>query len=260
LDQLTYGAGNTTHYTEKQPAQDAIIVVSGVEHHSATNQVSDAIDGVTLNLQSAKLGTNVSLTIGNDTDHVVSLVQSFITAYNTMQTSLSTLDSYDSTTQVTGALFGDVMYTGLKNQIHRALTDTVAGVTGSFNSLAALGVTTGVDGTLSMDETKLRSALSSDFKAVSKVFSGSSGVVARVNSQITTALLTGGGVATRSASLTTQQKQIDDEKDAITVRTNAVQERYLAKFNAMDALLASLQNTSSFLTQQTDALNRQSKG
>jgi flagellar hook-associated protein 2 len=260
LDQLTYGAGNTTHYTEKQPAQDAIIVVSGVEHHSATNQVSDAIDGVTLNLASAKLGTNVSLTIGNDTDHVVSLVQSFITAYNTMQTSLSTLDSYDSTTQVTGALFGDVMYTGLKNQIHRALTDTVAGVTGSFNSLAALGVTTGVDGTLSMDETKLRSALSSDFKAVSKVFSGSSGVVARVNSQITTALLTGGGVATRSASLTTQQKQIDDEKDAITVRTNAVQERYLAKFNAMDALLASLQNTSSFLTQQTDALNRQSKG
>jgi flagellar hook-associated protein 2 len=259
LAQLSYGVGNTTHYTPKQVAQDAIIMVSGVEHHSATNQVSDAIDGVTLNLVSKQLGTEVSINITNDSDHVVSLVQSFVTAYNTMQTSLSPLDSYDSSTQVAGPLFGDAMYTGLKNQLGHGLTDAVTGVTGAFTSLAALGVVRGIDGKLTADETKLRAALNMDFKAVSKVFSGTSGIVARMNSKITTALLSGGSVGARSASLATKQKSITTEKSLIDLRAAKVKERYLTKFNAMDSLLAKMQNTSTYLTQQMDALNRASK-
>lgn len=258
LAQLTYGSGNTSHYTEEQAAQDAIVMISGVEHHSSTNQVKDAIDGVTLSLVSSEPDTDISLTIGNDTDLVVSMVQSFVTAYNTMQTSLASLDSYDSATDTKGALFGDAMYSGLKNQLRHALSDSVSNVTGVYNSLAALGITTGVDGKLSVDDTKLHTALSSDFKAVSKVFSGTSGVLARINGQITTALLTGGGVSTRSTSLTAQQTAIDKEKEAIELRTAKVKERYLAKFNAMDTLLAQLQNTSTYLTQQMDALNRAS--
>jgi flagellar hook-associated protein 2 len=259
LASLAYGAGNTANYTEKQQAQDAVIMVSGVEHHSATNQVSDAIDGVSLNLASAKLGTEVAINITNDTDHVTSLVQSFVTAYNTLQTSLTPLDTYDSTTQVSGPLFGDAMFSGLKSQLGHAMTDAVSGVSGAFTSLAALGITRGIDGKLTMDSAKLTSALSSDFKAVSKVFSGATGVVARMNSTITTTLLSGGSVGTRSASLTAKQKAITSDKAAIDLRAAKVKERYLAKFNAMDALLAKMQNTASFLTQQMDALNRASK-
>lgn len=259
LAQLTYGAGNTSHYTEKQAAQDAIVLVSGVEHHSATNQVSDAIDGVTLNLVAKKPGTDVSLTITNDKDHVVSLVQSLVTAYNTLQTSVASLDSYDATTQTSGPLFGDSMYASLKSQLRHALSDTVTGVTGAYTSLAALGITTGVDGKLSMNEAKVRSALNSDFKAISKLFSGTGGVVARMNSKITTALLTGGNVASRNASLTAQQTAIDKEKAQLELRTATIKARYLAKFNAMDSLLSRMQKTSAYLTQQTDALNRVNK-
>ena len=259
LAQLTYGAGNTSHYTEKQAAQDAIVLVSGVEHHSATNQVSDAIDGVTLNLVAKKPGTDVSLNITNDNDHVVSLVQSLVTAYNTLQSSVASLDSYDATTQVSGPLFGDSMYVSLKSQLRHALSDTVTGVAGAYTSLAALGITTGVDGKLGMDETKLRSALGTDFKAVSKVFSGTSGVVARMNGKITTALLTGGNVASRTASLTAQQTAIDKEKAQVDLRTATIKARYLAKFNAMDSLLSRMQNTSSYLTQQTNTLNQVNK-
>lgn len=259
LDQLTYGTGNTSHYTEQQAAQDAIVLVSGVEHHSTTNQVSDAIDGVTLSLVSSKPNTNIVVNIGNDSDKVVTQVKSFIDAYNKLQDSITPLDSYDSTTQDKGALFGDAMFSGLKNQIRHALGDSVSGVTGSYTSLAALGITAGVDGKLSMDETKLRGALSADFKAVSKVFSGTGGVLARINGKITASLLTGGGVSARSASLTTRQTALNNEKSMIDLRTAKVKERYLAKFNAMDSLLAKLQNTSTFLTQQMDALNRASK-
>jgi flagellar hook-associated protein 2 len=259
LASLTYGVGNTTHFTEKQQAQDAVILVSGVEHHSATNSVSDAIDGVTLNLASAKLGTEVAINITNDSDHVVSLVQSFVTAYNTLQTSLAPLDTYDSTTREAAPFFGDSMFSDLKNKLGHAMTDAVTGVSGAFTSLAALGVTRGVDGKLTMDDAKLRAALNTDFKAVSKVFSGTAGVVARMNSTITTTLLIGGSVNTRSANLTAKQTAITNEKSLIDLRAAKVKERYLAKFNAMDALLAKMQNTATFLTQQMDALNRASK-
>ncbi len=259
LAQLTYGTGNASHYTEKQAAQDSIVLVDGVEHHSSTNQVSDAIDGVALNLFAQKPGSQVSLNITNDNDHVVSLVQSLVTAYNTLQSSIAPLDSYDASTQSSGPLFGDSMYASLKNQLRHALTDSVAGLSGSYNSLAALGITTGVDGTLSMDETKLRTALGTDFKSISKVFSGAGGVVARINSKITTALLSGGNVASRTTSLATQQKEIDDEKAQVTLRTATVKARYLAKFNAMDSFLSKMQNTSAYLTQQTNAQNQSSK-
>jgi flagellar hook-associated protein 2 len=259
LAQLTWGVGNVSHYTQKQAAQDAIIKVSGVEHHSATNQINDAIDGVTLSLVSSKPGTDIAVSIGNDSEHVVSLVKSFITAYNTLQTSLAPLDSYDASTRQAGAFFGDAMYSGLQRQIRHALADSVLGVTGVYNSLASLGITTGVDGALSMNESKLRSALSADFKTVSNVFSGSGGVLARVNSQITNSLLTGGGVAARNSSLSVRQTAINNEKALIEVRTAKVKERYLAKFNVMDTLLAKMQNTSTYLNQQLDALNRASK-
>jgi len=259
LAQLTYGVGNTTHFTEKQAAQDAIVIVSGVEHHSSSNQVSDAIDGVTLNLVNKKPGSTVSLNITNDTDSVVKLVKSFVTAYNTLQTSLAPLDSYDSSTQVAGPLFGDSMFTGLKNQLSHALGDSIAGIGSAYNSLAALGVTRGVDGQLTMDETKVRGALAADFKAVSNVFSGTKGVIARMNKQITTALLTGGAVAARSGSLTTQQTAINNEKSMIATRTATIKARYLTKFNAMDSFLAKMQSTGTFLTQQLDALNRATK-
>jgi len=79
-----------------------------------------------------------------------------------------------------------------------------------------------------------------------------------VNKQITTALLTGGGVSSRSASLKTRQTAINKDKSMIALQTAKIQERYLAKFNAMDSLLAKLNNTSSYLTEQFKALNKSS--
>ena len=243
----------------QQAAQDAIVVVSGVEKNSATNKVTSVIDGVDLNLVNSKPGTDVLLTVGKDTDHTLSLVKSFVSAYNTLQSSLASLDTYNASTGESGPLFGDSMLSGIRTQLRRALSDDVSGATSGYSSLASLGVTLSVDGKLSVDETKLQTALSADFTSVGKVLSGENGVAGRFNSAITTALLTGGGVAARSSSLTARQTSIDKEKSQVAVRTASVKARYLKRFNNMDSLLASMQKTSTYLTQQTDALNRQAK-
>jgi flagellar hook-associated protein 2 len=66
LSALTYGVGNTTHYTEERQALDAIINIAGEDFTSASNTISDAIDGITLKLQEADINTTVSISVAND--------------------------------------------------------------------------------------------------------------------------------------------------------------------------------------------------
>jgi flagellar hook-associated protein 2 len=256
LSALNYSSGNTSNFTEQQAAQDATISIAGVTHTSSSNVVSDALDGVTLNLVTAKPNTNINLTVTNDSSHVTSLLQSFVTAYNTMIQQITPLGSYDASTKTAGPMLGDSLLTGIQNQLFHAMGDTVSNAGSVYNSLASLGVTTNADGTLSLDTNVLNSALNSNFQNVVSVMGGSGGVVDRLNSMLNTALSSAGIIQTRGNNLTTQQTSIDNENAAIAARTAVIQQRYMTQFNAMDTLLAQMQNTSSFLTQQFNALNK----
>lgn len=256
LSALTYGAGNTTHYTEEQEALDAIISIAGEDYTSSSNTISDAIDGITLNLQDADENTTVTIKVADDPDNMVSLVKDLITAYNTMQASLKSLGSYDAATGTAGALLGDPLYNGITRQISRALIDPVSGIGSIYSSLSSLGVTTTASGQLTVDEDKLSAALSADFTAVTKVITGNNGLMSRLNTLMDDALSSNGAIAARDATLDSRQESIDEQQELIDLRTAKVQQRYLAKFNAMDTLLARLNNTADYLTQQFDALTR----
>jgi flagellar hook-associated protein 2 len=54
----------------------------------------------------------------------------------------------------------------------------------------------------------------------------------------------------RNDSLKSSIKDIGDQRTALNDRLAELQDRYLKQFNALDTLLAQLQSTSSFLTQQ----------
>ena len=126
--------------------------------------------------------------------------------------------------------------------------------TGSYNSLASLGITTNKDGTLTLDTAKLNKALNSDFGAVSNVFAASDGVAARLSTFVDAQLTSTASIATRNKTLTAQQKQITDDQADLQRRAQQLTARYQAQFTAMDSLLASMQQTSSYLTQQLAGL------
>lgn len=256
LAQLEYSASNTVNYTQEQAAQDAIVYVAGVEHHSSDNQISDAIDGLTFNLVDAEPSTTVTVRVSNNTDNVVTLMESFIDAYNTMNEQLAELGKYDKTTDTAGELFGDPLYNNLQRQLSRTLRDPVSGASGIYNSLSSLGVTTDASGNLVLDEDELRSALSDDFESVTSVLQSSTGLISRMDSFLDEALSSDGQIAARDTSLDSQQERIDEQTELNSLREEKVRERYLAKFNAMDSLLAQLQNTSDYLTQTFDALTK----
>jgi flagellar hook-associated protein 2 len=262
LAKLTYGTGNLTHYTENAPAADASFTVAGVPYTSSSNSVGDAISGVTLNLlgltaaatgtgtgtgTSTTVPTSVNITIGSDTTTVATNIQAFVTAYNTLQTALAGLGSYDSTTSTAGPLLGNPVLTGVENQVQRALYSQVGA--SNYNTLASVGITTNADGSLSVNSATLNNALSTNFTAVSQLFSGTNGVATQLNSQITQALGGSGSIATYATTLTQQNTALQTQTEQLNTQMSALSASLTQQYASLNTLLSTLQSTSAYLTQ-----------
>jgi flagellar hook-associated protein 2 len=249
LAKLEYDPNGTKKLTELRPAQDAHVIIAGTDVYSSTNSVSDAVDGVTLNLTSAETvaGTTTELNVSNDTSAVQKNVEAFVTAFNKLQQTFVSLRSVNDTEKTTGALFGDSLLRSVEDQVRSALSTPVGGVTSNFNSLASLGITRQLDGTLKLDSTKFTAALKAGDSTVANVFASTNGIAARLDTFITQQLATGATFDFRNTSIQSGLKDVQKQKDAINLRMQDVQARYLKQFSALDAMLSSMQQTSSSL-------------
>lgn len=256
LSALEYTSSNKANFTELRAAQDALVNVAGYATTSDTNTLSGVIDGVTLNLASAKEGTTVGIEVGYDKTAAKDKIKSFVTAYNTLRGMLTRLGGYDSATKTGGPMLGDSILSGVDTEIRRTLSSPVAEAGAAVQTLAAIGITSSAkNGTLSIDDTKLDAALSSDFDGVARLFGNAeTGVAAKLYSQVSDRLADGAAIDTRNKSLQDEQRALTKKKDAIDVRMQIVQQTYLKQFTRLDTLLSSLSSTSAYLSQQIDSL------
>lgn len=246
LAALTYGTGNLANYTSNGAgAANAVFSVAGVNLTSPSNTVTNAISGVTLNLLNTTTGT--TLTVGNDTTTVATNISSFVTAYNTLQSSLASLGGFDASTNTAGAFLGNPILSGTQSQIQQALYSLVG--SSNYNSLASIGITTNSDGSLSLNSGTLQTALSSNFNAVSQLFSGANGIATQLNSQITADLATGGSIDTYSQTLVSQENALTTQTNTLNTQMTALTASLTQQYSALNALLSSLQTTSSQLSQ-----------
>jgi flagellar hook-associated protein 2 len=254
LSQITYSAGGT-NYREQTAAQDAVFNVSGVDFTSASNTVTDAISGVTLDLL-APTTSNTTLSVSTDTSTVEQNVNAFVTAYNTLQGSLSTLGSFNSTTNTAGPMMGDALLSGVQNQVRSALYSVVNTGSSTYNTLASVGITTNSDGTLSVNQATLSAALTSNFAAVSQLFSGTSGVATSLSSQIQAALTAGGSIDSRSKTLVQQENALTQQSGQLAKQMQDLTASLTEQYASLNTLLSSLQSTSSYLSQAFNNLPR----
>ena len=184
---LTYSPSASKGMQQTAAAQDALATVAGKEVKSASNTLTSAIDGVTVELK-AKGETN--LVVAKDSSQIGSNVASFVKAYNELNAKLQSLQD------------GDLKYdTALKQastQMSQVLRTASNGVPVSV--LASAGVTLGKSGELVLDEKKLKSAIDADPDAVSKLFTNNGkGVADQFGTKI--------GELTGSSSLITKEVQ-----------------------------------------------------
>ncbi len=159
---------------------DAQFKVDGQTLTRSTNSVSDAIAGVTLNLQSAEPGTTVNLTIARDTAGIESKISSFVTAYNSVQSfitantangsSSSTLSSTSAAPSIAGPLANDMSITSMGYSITSALIQSVTGLSGSYTAASQAGLMTDSNGVLSLNKSTFETALANNFTAVKNLF------------------------------------------------------------------------------------------
>jgi len=241
-------------------AQDAIAFVSGYEIHSDTNTVSGAIDGVTLSLKKAEVGKLVSLSVERDDATIQKRAENFVSAYNVLAQQITSLSRYDAASKSGGPLLGDSMLRSLDTQVRRILSESVAGVTGSRNTLASLGITRTISGTLQLDAGKFRDALGADPDAVTQVFTASgSGVAVRLSGFLDTKLSSTGEFASRDQRIAAKRRDLEKQSDALDARMEVIQARYLKQFTALDSMLAQMQSTSNYLSQQLTSLSNLNK-
>lgn len=230
-------------------AKDASLSLDGIAITSASNSVSGAIDGVTLNLTAAG---STTLTVTRDNSAATDAVQGFVDAYNSYQQTVGTLSSYDSTTGQAGILLGDTTLNSVQRQISGVLSSKVAG--NSIGSLAVLGITRQADGTLALDSSKLSAALSSNPSAVQDLFSGTNGYATKLNSSLDGFTSSSGVIATRQQSLNDSLTKLGTQQTQLDQRMSVYQQQLLDQYNALDTLMSQLNNTSSYLTSQLAAL------
>jgi flagellar hook-associated protein 2 len=155
---------------QRTAAQDAHIVIDGSDVYRSTNDISDAVDGVTFHLLQADENTTTQVSVAADTDSTVSAVQSFVSSFNTVMDAINSGESYDTSTDTGGTFFGDPTIMMLQSRLHDAVMNPVSGATGDYTLMSQIGISTNTSGELTLDTTKLQSALEANPDAVARLF------------------------------------------------------------------------------------------
>jgi flagellar hook-associated protein 2 len=255
LAKLTYPPSGSG-MTQLTAALDTRVLIDGVVATSQTDTITGAIQGVTLTAKAVNAsGETTSLNVDYDRAAARKSIDSFVNAYNSLVKTIGTLTSYNATTKQGAPLFGDTGVQNIASQLRRVIASNVAGADTSTQALAQIGISAQLDGTLTVDSTRLDAAFTNDFDAIGQLFSkDGAGVAVKLDGLLQQYVGTDGLFDKRTASLNASIKDIDDQRNQLTDRLNALKDRYTKQFNALDSLLAKLQSDSNYLTQQLSKL------
>lgn len=238
-----------------QAGQDARFTVSGFSgtFARATNSFSDVVPGVTVSLKQEGTAT---IAVDDDTDAIAKKVQTFVTAFNDLVQFVageSTVQQEEDGGQVElGSLATDATVRRVLARLHETLSAPVAEATTRFVNLSSVGLATQRDGTVRLDEGKLRAALSADPTAAAQVFSGdgtTTGVANTLSTLINQVVGAGGSIATHNTSLDEQIRSLQDQIDAGQRRLDAFEKNLTQQFASLEQLVSGLQSQGSFLAQ-----------
>ncbi len=229
--------------TTTQAAADASITVNGLTVARSSNTVTDVITGVTMNLIKKSDPTEFTLTVENDPSSLKSKVNSFVSSYNQV---MSTIKDLRGNATTRGILSGDATSLSLQNELRTVITRTYNNAT-----LVSLGLTHDKNGVLSLNSTTFDSAVSSS----------QSNVVTTINTMAKSLDVSLGDyvntiLPVKKSGYQDSVKNVQKNAENLERRLQTTEVALRKKFIALDRLLNQLQGTSSYLTQQMDKLGK----
>jgi flagellar hook-associated protein 2 len=254
------GTVSTSQMTFTQAAVNAKATINGLAVETTSNVMSGVLDGVTVKI--AKVSTTpVELTVTSNTDSIKKAITSFTDAYNGLNRYLADQTKYDAANKVGATLQGDSGTNALRSAMRGIMSGT-AGASGVFHRLSELGIAPQVDGSLTVDNTKLSAGLAklADVKDLFAKNDASldtdNGFGARFKKWGDALLSFDGSLTTRSDSLRRQISANSKKQDTFNTRMTTVEARLRAQYSALDTKMATLNGLSSYLTQQITNMNK----
>jgi len=257
-----YGMASTANAALAQYGQNAQATVNNVVVQSTSNDFTDTVPG--LKFTALKETTSAAVvTVSADTEAMTKSVQTFVDAFNALNSFIAANTKYDGDNKQATLLQGDSAAIGMQNMLRNLIGSVTTG--GALERISDIGISLQQDGSLAIDSTKLSSALSTKSEAVQNLFTADNGNTqtngfgVKLKAFMSGVLSSTGTIANRTAALEGDEKRNKDEQTKVNDRADRVQTRLEKHYTALDTKMASLTALNTYISQQITTWNKSTK-
>ena len=261
-------SGNGLNFSSLETAADASLKVNGVTLSRASNSISDAIPGVTLNLKSLTTGPAM-LDMNRDTSVVKTKLQDLVTAYNDIESVLSDATNKDSKIEGYGAsLVGDSLVQKIRTQVRGIFVGTSSTPGTNIKALRDVGITITKEGKMELDAAKAETALASQYDDMVKMLSQNrtvpttlktlpSGLAGDAVKTLDEMINFNSSLSNQTRNTTAQISKYKTELTKLDDRMTQLLERYSKQFSVMDSLVGRTNSMKTSLKSTFDGMMAQ---
>ncbi|MBI4893694.1 MAG: flagellar filament capping protein FliD [Acidobacteria bacterium] len=250
----TPGDSATNVLEVTNPGSNAAFQINGRPVVSKENSVADVIPGVYLDLNSTTgIGETITINIALDRSKVTAALQEFVTAYNSLNGKLSAQIGENP-----GALAGDSIVLDISARMREVVGFQADGV---LSNLAELGVTVDTAGVMSFDSTVVDWMPQSQFSGVFQLLGdGTEGLSRLAGSLYEWSDPLTGLIRQQLLDISQSDSRLSGQISAITDRVSTMQASMMARLQAADTLLATLESQQTSLTSVIESLSTVTNG
>ena len=225
---------------------------------SDTNTFKDKVQGLDITVlrvsdkdSDGNLKSN-KVDITTDKSAIKTLVQEFVTAYNTLIDKSTELGKRNTivggeSQDDGGALAGDSMPRSIRTLMANTVMEPNSEMTG-INSIFQLGIKMDNDGKLSVDSDKFDDALDDNYEQVVALFSGENGVAGKLQTSLKEYTKTGGLISQRQDQLNSDLRDLSSREATAADQLEKYEANLRAQYGSLDTLLAQMQSSASYLS------------
>lgn len=264
VTQARAGVNNTM-----QTATDSVFTFNGLSITRSSNTIDDVVTGAVLSLNQVA-ATPVRLNISKDTSTLQTKIEDLVTEYNNFNGLMAELGSNntDEDNEMMGALRRDsatVRY--VQNQLRTAILADSSTTSGAITGLRDIGIEMDKSGNLVFDADDYKTAITGNYQQVVTMLTANTdnhslyatdakGLAQDIATKLDDLTNSDSVLLTRNTTAEDQVKVYEEDLAALEKRYEAVYDRYLAQFTAMETMMESMNGTKDYLEGQLESLSK----
>lgn len=239
-------AADDTIANELQSPQDAEYSINGINLTSTSNSVSGDVEGVSMDLQNVS-SLGVSFTIGEDTEATFDKISEFVKGYN------NAIMQLNKHTEKGNYLQGQ----SIPLNVRRELSTTPYYTSPGGGKLYEVGVEIDGEmknGTLRLDETKLKEMMAENPQKVNEIFFGQDGIANFLRDKMEPYTKESGSINSKISGLDKSIESLTESIERFDRTYELQRDSLLKKYSAFETMMANLNSQQMYMEAQIKAM------